>query len=285
MKSDKKLIIVIIINFAISVLQVIGGFISGSLALISDSVHNFGDTLSLAISLVAVTIGKKKRDLSYTYGYKRAEILGATVNSAIIIMVAFYIGKEAVIKLLNPKPVQGILMLSFGLIGIIANAFSALLLYRDSKDKLIIKSAFLHLLTDSLTSVSVVIGSIFIIAFKIYIFDSIITLFVCIFIFRESIKLLIESVEILMQKAPPIIKINDLKNALNKVEGVDDIHHIHMWKMNDSDIYFECHAKIKDNFDLKKIDFIREKMEDILINKFSIKHTTIQFEISCCKRK
>jgi len=285
LKSDKKLIIVIIINFAISVLQVIGGFISGSLALISDSVHNFGDTLSLAISLVAVTIGKKKRDLRYTYGYKKAEILGATVNSAIIIMVAFYIGKEAVIKLLNPKPVQGILMLSFGLIGIIANAFSALLLYRDSKDKLIIKSAFLHLLTDSLTSVSVVIGSIFIIAFKIYIFDSIITLFVCIFIFRESIKLLIESVEILMQKVPPIIKINDLKNALNKVEGVDDIHHIHMWRMNDSDTYFECHAKVKDNFDLKNIDFIREKTEDILINKFSIKHTTIQFEISCCKRK
>ena len=284
-RLKNKLIIVITVNLFISLSQIIGGIISGSLALISDSVHNLGDTFSIFISLIAIVVARKSSNQRYTYGYKRAEIIASTFNSAILIFIALLLGKEAISRINKTEAVRGSIMFVFGLLGVVVNFVSAMIIHYESKRKLVIKSTYLHLLTDSLTSVSVIVGSFFIILFGAYFVDSVITLLVCVFILKESVKLLLESVEILMQKAPASISIPQMIKELENIEGIKDVHHVHLWRLNDDSVFFECHVTLDSNIVVEELDKIRKKIEALLTGKFGISHTTIQFESRCSENK
>ena len=159
--SGRNLLISIILNLLITIAQIIGGFLSGSLALISDAVHNFSDVISLIISYIANKLShKKKQTIHYTFGYKRAEIIAAFINASSLIIVAIFLGIEAIKRLNTPYKIESDLVIWLAILGVAVNGFSVLLLKKDAKHNLNMKSAYLHLLTDMLTSVAVFIGGL-----------------------------------------------------------------------------------------------------------------------------
>lgn len=277
--SGKNLLISIILNSVITLAQLIGGLISGSLALISDAVHNFSDVVSLIISYVAnLLVRKKKQTPQHTFGYKRAEIIAAFINASTLVIIAIILGYEAVKRFTNPQTINSDLVIWLAILGIAVNGFSVLLLKNDAKSNLNMKTAYLHLLTDMLTSVAVLIGGLLMKYYQIYWIDALLTLLISFYLIYISWNILMTSLKILMLFAPEDIKINDVENEILKIEEVKNIHHVHIWQLNDHDSHFEAHIEFKNDVKLSSFDVVCEKVEEILAGKFHIFHSTLQPE-------
>ncbi|MBT8317675.1 MAG: cation transporter [Lutibacter sp.] len=277
--SGKNLLISIILNSVITLAQLIGGLISGSLALISDAVHNFSDVVSLIISYLAnLLVRKKKQTPQHTFGYKRAEIIAAFINASTLVIIAIVLGYEAVKRFTNPQTINSDLVIWLAILGIAVNGFSVLLLKKDAKSNLNMKTAYLHLLTDMLTSVAVLVGGLLMKYYQIYWIDALLTLLISFYLIYISWNILITSLKILMLFAPEDIKINDVENEILKIEEVKNIHHVHIWQLNDHDSHFEAHIEFKKDVKLSSFDVVCEKVEEILAEKFHIFHSTLQPE-------
>lgn len=277
--SGKNLLISIILNIIITIAQLIGGFISGSLALISDAVHNFSDVISLIISYVANLLSNnKKQTKQYTFGYKRAEIIAAFINAASLIVIAIFLGIEAVKRFNSPQEINSNLVIWLAILGILANGFSVLLLRKDANHNLNMKSAYLHLLTDMLTSVAVLVGGLLMKYYQFYWIDAVLTLLISIYLMFLSWDILITSTKILMLFAPKHIVIDDVANEVLKVEAIKNIHHVHIWQLNDHDCHFEAHIEFKEDIKLSDFDRVCEQVEKILLDKFHIQHCNLQPE-------
>jgi len=231
--TGKNLLFSIILNIVITVAQIIGGIISGSLALISDAVHNFSDVVSLIISYAANVLTRKKlQTLEYTFGYKRAEIIAAFFNAATLIVIGVFLGYEAIKRFSEVHEIQSGLVIWLAILGIAANGLSVLLLKNDAKRNMNMKSAYLHLLTDMLTSVAVLIGGLLMKFYQIYWIDALLTLIISIYLIFMSWRILVDSLKILMLFAPSHIKIKEVVEVVQNVAGVKNIHHIHIWQLN-----------------------------------------------------
>ena len=284
--NKRNVIISIMLNLIITVAEFIGGILSNSLALISDALHNLSDTFSIFISYVALILGKKGSTRKNTFGYKRIEILAALLNATILIVISIYLFYEAYQRLLNPEPVQGNMMLIIAVIGFLANLVSVLLLHKDSLGSLNIKAAYIHLLGDTLSSVGVIAAAILISIFDIFWIDPLLTFLIGIFIIRATFGVLKETVEILMQASPGYINIHEIQKSLQTHPHVDNIHHIHVWRLSDRQVHFECHADLNQNYAIQEADKIRKELESILKDSFNIHHVTIQMEYrSCCDKR
>lgn len=279
--TEKHLIITMFINFVITIAEIIGGVLAGSLALVSDALHNFSDAVALLISYFAIQLKKKPNTEKHTFGYKRAEILAALVNSAVLVAISIYLFYESVVRLLYPQEIKGGLMVIVATIGLVANVVGVLLLKKDSEKSLNIKSAYFHLISDAISSVAVIAGGIAIYLFKIYWIDPILTIAISIYVLKESYEILSSTLHILMEGTPPAISLEKVKAVVEKIEGINDIHHLHIWSVGEEDIHLEAHVNI-DNISIKESDLLRLKVENILKNKFNISHITIQFECGSC---
>ena len=280
-----KLLLVILFNLIISVAEIIGGILSGSLALLADSFHNLTDTFSLALSYFAIRIGKKSPNPEKTFGYKRAEIIAAFLNSAVMMVIAAFLVFEGIKRISNPHEIEGGIMMTVAIIGLLGNFASILFLKKDMKHSLNVRAAFLHLLSDTVSSVAVVLGGLFIILYNFYLLDPLITFLLAVFIFRESFLIFKETLDILMQGTPPGIKIKTIKRKLEEESNVRNIHHIHIWRLSDSDLNFEAHVKLGEDCNASRIDKLRKKLEKILEKEFHIGHTTLQFELGECSKR
>ncbi len=274
---ERNLFITILMNVIITVTEIIGGVISGSLSLISDSFHNLSDTMAGVLSLFAVKLSHKSSNEKFTFGYRRAEILVAIGNSMFLLIITIFIFREAILKLANPSLIRVSIMLPVALIGLIANFISTFLLHRYREDTLNIKSAYLHLLTDTLSSVVVVVGALLMLYFKIYWIDSILSMGISIFIAYESIKVLWETTGILMECKPSWVDLEELKKDIESLPEVKNIHHVHVWRLSDKSTIFEGHINVED-IPVSKTKELRTNIERILEDKYRINHTTIQFE-------
>ena len=279
--SGKNLLLSILLNLIITIAQIVGGFISGSLALMSDAIHNLSDVVSLVVSYSANALARKKRQtLHQTFGFKRAEIIAAFINSSTLIVIAFVLAIEAVKRFKNPLEIESDIVIWLAILGIAVNGFSVLLLKKDATHNLNMKSAYLHLLADMLTSVAVLIGGLLMKFYQIYLIDAILTLAISIYLIYMSWKILVDSVKILMLFAPNHIIINDIVDKLNLVEGISNVHHVHIWQLNDKECHFEAHVEFKNNVKLSEFDLICEKLEHILANDFNIHHSNLQPEFN-----
>ncbi|NQV77229.1 MAG: cation transporter, partial [Lutibacter sp.] len=277
--SGKNLLLSIILNIVITVAQLIGGFISGSLALISDAVHNFSDVISLIISYIAnLLTNKNKQTIHQTFGYKRAEIIAAFINASSLIIIAIILGIEAFKRFKTPKEIDSDLVIWLAILGIAVNGFSVLLLKKDAKNNLNMKSAYIHLLTDMLTSVAVLIGGLLMKYYHVYWIDATLTLIISIYLIYLSWSILIISLKILMLFAPEHIKIDEVVNEVLKVNEIKNIHHVHIWQLNDHDCHFEAHLEFKEDIKLSSFDLVCEQVEEILNKKFKIQHCNLQPE-------
>lgn len=277
--SGKKLLFSIILNIVITVAQVIGGIISGSLALISDAVHNLSDVISLIISYLANYLtNKKKQTLHYTFGFKRAEIIAAFLNSATLIIIAVFLAIEAVKRFNNPQIIGTDYVIWLALIAILANGLSVLLLKKDANNNLNMRAAYLHLLSDMLTSVAVFIGGFLMKWYEIYWIDALLTLIISVYLLYMSWNIFIDSLKILMLFAPTEIDIKDIVKDLCNLESVKSVHHIHIWQLNDHDTHFEAHVEFEKDIQISQFDKICTEMEIILSEKFHIYHSNLQPE-------
>ena len=283
--SEKNLLITTILNFAITFAEIVGGILSNSLALLSDALHNLSDAIALFVAYIAHRIGKRDPNLRKTFGYKRIEIIVALFNAVVLISISFVLFYEAIHRLFEPEPIKGTLMLVVAIIGFLANIISVFLIKKDSNKNLNMKAAYLHLLGDTLSSVAVIIGGILIVYFEVYWIDPVVTFIIGLYILKESYGILKQAANILMQSAPENINLVEIKNEIEKLHEVANIHHVHAWNLTDSSIHFESHVDVKEDIKISEIQKIREKIETILKDHYHINHFTIQFEYNCCDSK
>ncbi len=274
----KKILIAMFLNLSMALLEIIGGVISGSLALVSDALHNVNDFFALVISYLAELISKnKKSNESHTYGYRRVEILAALLNGVLLLVIFVFLLLEAFHRWRSPKEVQGLQTFIIGIIGLIGNILGAYVLHEDSHHNLNIKGAFLHLLSDAISSVGVIIGAIFIILYKLYYVDTIISLLIAGFIFYNSIDLLKDTIHILMEGTPKGMNIESIVSEISKIPGVKNVHHVHLWQISSKDLLFSAHVVLEDQM-LSNAERIIEEVRKLLKCKFEIDHSTIELE-------
>lgn len=276
--TGKNLILSIILNVLITTAQIIGGFISGSLSLLSDALHNFTDVISLVISYVAHYLTGKKASHHMTFGYKRAEIIAAFINAITLVVIAIFLIIEALQRFSDPKIIDSNLVIWLSVIGILANGFSVLLLKKDAKRNLNMKSAYLHLFTDMLASVAVLLGGFLMKFFDWFWIDSILTFLIAVYLIFVGWNLLRSSTKMLMLFTPEHIDIKEIVREVHKLPKVGKLHHIHVWYLNDDELHLEAHLDFRENIDLESFNIILECIEEVLHEKFGINHITIQPE-------
>ena len=281
--SGSKYLGVILLNICITIAEIIGGIMSGSLSLLSDAVHNFSDTVSIIFSYFAWKISGKKKDAKKTYGYKRAEIIAAFVNSSVLVIISLFLIFEAIKRFQNPETINSIIMIGVAIVGLLANFISMLLLEKESHHNMNIKSSYLHLLGDTLSSVGVVLGGIAIFIWNIFWIDPVITLMIAVYIMIESWKIVKKSVDILMQSSAEL-DYTAIKQDIENFDEVRNIHHVHTWMSNENTIYFEAHIDITDCL-LSQTCFVTDKIEKLLKEKYKIDHVTLQVETDRCSEK
>lgn len=281
----KRLIFTIILNSLITAAEVIGGILSGSLALLSDSLHNFSDVVAIVLSYIANRISRREKTLKNTFGYKRTEILIALLNAGVIIAVSIFLFMEAYERMIHPAPVETGIMLIVAVIGLLGNGISVILIKEDSHRNINVKSAYLHLMSDTLSSVAVVGGGILMYYYGLYWIDPVLTVLIGIYVMKEGYGIIKESVEILMQSAPEGIDIQVIKHRIENFSEINNLHHVHIWRLNDREIHFEGHIDLEENLTLKEIGEIQERIRELLHHEFNITHVTIQAEHNNCNEK
>ena len=256
----------------------VGGLISGSLALLSDALHNFSDVLSLIVSYVAVKLSKNKATYARTFGYKRAEILAAFINAASLIVVALFLIIEAYKRFLHPEEIKANLVIWFALLGIVANGFSVLLLKKDAGNNMNMRSAYIHLFTDMLASIAVLIGGLLMRYFGLFWIDPLLTLIIALYLVYMGYDLIRASSRVLMLFTPEDINLKALQADVSLVPCVKNIHHLHVWQLNEAEVHLEAHIELNTNLSLKEFDKVLIEIEEMLCEKYGINHVTLQPE-------
>ena len=278
--EGKNLLISILLNILITIAQVVGGIISGSLALLSDALHNFSDVISLIISYIAHKLSRKKATISQTFGLKRAELLAAFINGITIVILAVYLIFEAITRFFDPVAIAPGLVIWLSILGIVANGLSVLLLRKDANHNLNMRSAYLHLLTDMLASVAVLIGGLAMHFFQWYWVDGIMTMLIAIYLIIVGLDLLATAVKMLMLFTPAHIDIKAIVREVHKIPGVNKLHHIHVWHLNEEELHLEAHLDCTDDITMSQFNVLLQEIEDVLYEKFNINHVNIQPEYS-----
>jgi cobalt-zinc-cadmium efflux system protein len=279
--SKGKLLLVIFFNLAISAAEVVGGLVSGSLSLVSDALHNLSDSVAIIFSYVSIRISEKPKNKTKTYGYARANILAAFVNAAALIGISVFMMVEAVRRFVNPAHVTGDLVIVVAAVGLLGNLFSVLVLRKSSKENMNIKSSYLHLLSDTLSSVAVLVSGFLIKFASAYWLDPILTLVINLVILRSGFLVLRESIDILMQGTPAGVDIDRLVQRLREIPGVRDAHHIHIWRLDEKNTILEAHVRLED-MPVSKAADIGGEISEVLEHEFDIGHANIQFESDAC---
>jgi len=283
--NGKKLLFATLLNITISLVEIIGGLISNSLALLSDALHNFSDGVALLIAYVAHRISKRPSNEKKTFGYRRIQILVAFFNTIVLIVISIYLLYEAYLRFFDPQPIKGLVMFIVATIGLLANLTAVFLLQKDSKKSLNIKAAYLHLISDTLSSVAVIIGGVLIYFLETFWIDPVITVLISIYIIKESWQILKETIDILMQATPKDLSLQLIKKDIEMIDGINNIHHLHAWSLDDRSIHFECHVDLTADLRINETESIQQKIEKLLHDKYNIRHVTVQFEHSVCSDK
>lgn len=275
--SDRSLIVAVSINILLTVFQIVGGIISGSLALVADALHNLSDAASLGIAIFARKISRKPADQSKTFGYKRAEVVAALINLTILVIISLYLLYEAIWRFFDPVSISGWVIVIVAGVALVIDMITALITLRLSKNNMNMKAAFLHNLSDALASLAVIVAGSLIILYQWFWVDTLLTLLLSLFILYQGLAMLPKTIHLLMEGAPEDIDFDAINKSLLSLEGVDDIHHVHVWSLDEETIALEAHvvANIETFDEMESIkNIIKKKLSD----EFNIKHSTLEFE-------
>lgn len=272
MKTERNILVAFILNIAFSVFEFIGGILTNSVAIISDSIHDIGDALSIGISYFLERKSKKGPDEKYTYGYARYSVLGAVITTVILLVGSVLVIINSINRLINPEDINYNGMIIFAILGVIINFLAAY--FTRNGDSINQKSVNLHMLEDVLGWIVVLIGAVVMRFTDISIIDSIMSILVAVFILINSLKNLKSILDLFLEKTPNNISITEIKEHLLEIKGVEDVHHIHLWSIDGYNNYATMHVIVgKENKNVK--NEIREELKE-----HGISHVTIELETS-----
>jgi cobalt-zinc-cadmium efflux system protein len=277
----RPLLITLVLVLVIMVAEVIGGIYSNSLALISDGGHMLTDALALALSLFAINLARRPATATKTYGYHRAEIMAALANGTILILVSAYIFYEAAHRFSALPTVKSPLMLVIAVIGLVANLIGLFLLRKGSRKSINVKAAFWHVFSDTMSSVGVIVAAIIIYFTGWYIADPIIAVVIGVIILLGAVRIVRESVDILLESVPQHLEIEKVAAAVKNIPDVEDMHDIHIWTITSGIYALSAHLKIADQTVSASCDIVT-RVNELLEREFNITHTTLQLECESC---
>ena len=275
--GDRRVFAAIAVNVGLTVAQIVGGMVSGSLALIADALHNFSDAISLIIAFAARKIARRPRDADMTFGYGRVEVVAALINYTTLIVIGLYLLYEAAMRFADPQPVEGWLIVIIAGIALIVDAATALLTYTMSKSSVNIRAAFLHNVADALGSIAVIVAGTLILLYDWRLVDPIVTVIIAGYILWQSFREIGPVIRILMLGSPPEIETRGVLDAVRDVPGVTGIHHAHFWQMDEHRAALDAHVVIEEGR-WDEADAIKERIKTKLADAFGIDHTTLELE-------
>jgi len=271
-----------IILTAITLLaEAVGGWWTNSLALLSDAAHVFMDLFALSLSLMAIYLAKRPADDERTYGWHRAEVFASLINGSTLLFIAFGILHEAWSRFANPEAVKSKEMFVIAVIGLVANLVAATQLHGHSHDDLNVRSAFLHVIGDAIASVGVIIGGLIMLYTEWFVVDAIISGLIALIIGWGSVRIIREAAHILLEGVPRGISVAEVVEQMRAVEGVNDVHHLHLWSICSHISALSAHIDIEPDYRLRQGEIIGE-IEQMLDHDYHITHSTLQGECSRC---
>jgi len=274
----KRIGYTIALNLGITIVQVIGGLLTGSLSLLSDAAHNFSDVIALIISGIAEKLSRKEYSFKQTFGYKRSEVIAAVINVCTIIVIAVNILLEAIDRIGEPAQIAGTTVMLLAGLSIVVNGISVLIVKGDADESMNMKSAYLHLFSDMLTSVAVLVGGAIMYYWNIFWIDSLISVAIALYLIYSSVSLLIETIKVLMQFTPDEVDLVTVKMKVEEIDGVNNMHHVHVWKLTDNDIRLEAHIDICQDMRLSEVGVILDAIKVLLANELGINHAVLEPE-------
>ena len=280
--GDRSVLWAVVVNVGLTVAQLVGGLVAGSLALVADAVHNLSDAISLGIAFAARKIARRPSDDRMTFGYVRAEIVAALINYTTPIVIGLFLAYEAVVRFFDPPEVAGWIVVWIAGIALVIDVITALLTYRLSKSSMNIRAAFLHNVADALGSVAVIIAGTLIILYDWRIVDPIITLLISVYILWHAFAEIGGAIRILMLGTPPDVDVDSLMTALRQVDGVEDVHHLHVWSIDEHRASLEAHVVTAATG--QDVEPIKQRMRAVAREQFGIAHCTLEMEYgsACC---
>lgn len=274
--GDRRLLVAIAVNVLLTGAQVVGGVISGSLSLVADALHNLNDAASLGIALIARRIARRPADKVRTFGYRKAEVIGALINTTTLIIVGLYLVYEAFARFLNPEPIDGWIVVIVAGFALVVDVATAVMTFSMAKKNLNIKAAFIHNVADALGSLVVICVGVVVLVFQWYVADLIATLLLAIYILVQGYRLMAESIRILMDSVPDDLDLDRLTERMATVPGVHDVHHVHVWQIDEHRRALEAHVVTWN--DIEDAETTKRALKKLLSKEFAIEHSTLEFE-------
>jgi cobalt-zinc-cadmium efflux system protein len=275
--GDRRVALAVAVNLGLTVAQVVGGVLAGSLALIADALHNFSDAISLVIAFVVRRIVRRPADAGMTFGYGRAEIVAALINYTTLTVVGLYLAFEAVMRLFDPQPVDGWLVVAIAGVALVVDLVTALLTYGMSRTSANIRAAFLHNVADALGSVAVIFAGAVILVYDWRLVDPAVTLLIAGYILWMAFAEVGGVIRILMLGSPPDIDAGAVEAALRGVDGVRGAHHLHLWQMQEHAAAVDAHLVIEPGR-WGAADAIKDSAKAMLRTRFGVEHATLELE-------
>lgn len=277
-QGSKNILLAFFLNASFSIIELIGGYLTNSMAIYSDALHDFGDSLALLFSYFAEKLSHKKEDGKFTFGYRRFSTLAALINGIILLAGSTYVIYESIIRIQNPEPVKAEGMIALAILGITVNGFAA---YKLSKEEgANPKMVMYHLLEDLLGWVSVFVVSIILLFWPWYILDSILSILISLVILRGVYKNLLKVGMIFMQNFPSDIDLSNLKEEVISLDLVEDIHEIKGWSMDGDSHYLRFHVLVNDKSTIVQLDSLKKKIK-LILKRYKVSFSTIEFEARC----
>jgi len=278
---QKKFRIFILLSFFVLLMEVAGGILTNSLALLSDAGHVLIDLIALSLAYFAIRLSRKPSTKKFSFGYYRAEILAAIINGLVLIVITLFIFYQSYFRFVYPQPIEGFGMLVVSILGLAANVWVITKMHDHEKDNLNVRGAYLHVLSDTVSSIGVVIASVLILLTGNYIFDPIMSVIIGLFILTTSYSMIKESVVILMEATPQGIRLEEVLGDIKKIKGVKEVHDLHVWCIS-SDVFALTSHVLIDAKNVKSVNKIITGINDMLKAKHNITHTVIQSECESC---
>ncbi len=275
--SDARLFLAVGVNLLLTVAQVVGGVISGSLSLVADALHNLNDAASLGIALVARRIARRPADRYRTFGYRRAEVIGALINLTTLVIVGLYLVYEAIARFFEPSEVGGWTMIVVAGVALVVDVITALLTFASSKESLNIKAAFIHNVADALGSIGVILAGVLVLLYDWNLADPILTLVIAAYVLYQGLTLIPRSIRTLMEGVPADIDLNALVRELDNLDDIREVHHVHVWELDEQHRALEAHV-VLDETDFETMERTKKKLKRWLADHYDIHHSTLEFE-------
>lgn len=273
--SDRQLIFAVAINVLLTLAQVVGGIVSGSLALIADALHNFSDAAALGIAWFARKIGRRPADKLMTFGYAQGEVVAALINLTTLLIIGFYLLVEAINRFADPQPIEGWTVIAVAGIALVIDLATAFITHRGAKDSINMKAAFLHNVSDAMASVGVIVAGALILLYELYVADLVITVIIAGYVIWQGVSVLPRTVRLLMGAVPDELEFDRIVAFLENQKGIESVHHLHVWNLGEHHRALETHVVLSST-SLDAFEDLKVQLRSLLAERFAIGHATLE---------